>query len=152
MRASWEKNIRVSVRKETSIYKDFDVFMRDNENKAEIFQMIASTSKLSNSLSRAIIATIQHSVLYNKQEMLDELQPCNHEEAHYRLLLHVYDVFQKGFRKWSIITVDMDVVVVALYHFLHFSSMSCRSNLKRFIIDISFHNRFIFQYMKLFAL
>ena len=55
--------------------------------------------------------------------MLEELQSCNHEEADY----DAYDAFQNGFR---IITVDTDVVAIALYHiFFHFISMSCVSNL-----------------------
>ena len=67
--------------------------------------------------------------------MLEELQSCNHEEAD-------YDAFQNGFR---IITVDKDVVVIALYHFFHFISMSCVSNL----VLVNIEN--IFQYMKLLA-
>lgn len=45
------------------------------------------------------------------------MEPCNHEEADTRLLLHVLDASLKGFNKISIVTVDTDVVVIALFHF-----------------------------------
>ena len=65
--------------------------------------MIASRSTSSNSLNQTTIATNQENISCNKQEMLDELQPCNHEEADSRLLLHAYDVSRKRFRKLSIL-------------------------------------------------
>ena len=48
--------------------------------------------------------------------MLDERQSCNQEEVNYTSLLqtYAYDASQKGFRKLSIITVGLDVVVIAL--------------------------------------
>ena len=52
--------------------------MRDNENKMEPFEMITGGST-GGSLNQTIIAKNQENVLCNKQEMLDELQPCNHE-------------------------------------------------------------------------
>ena len=82
--------------------------------------------------------------------MLDELQPCNHEQASYRLLLQPYFSSQNGLRELSIITVDTDVIVNALYYFIfflfHFISMSCGSNYV--LINI----RGILQYIKLFTL
>ena len=99
--------------------------MRDNENKTEPFEMITSGSISSSSLNQTIIANNQENVLCNKQEMLDELQPCNHELADYRLLLHAYDASRKRFRTLSIIAIDIEVVVIALYHFfsLHFNEL-----------------------------
>lgn len=39
-----EKSIRVSLRKKTHIYREFNVFMRDNESKTETFEVTASGS------------------------------------------------------------------------------------------------------------
>ena len=46
---------------------------------------------------------------------------CNihHEEADTRLYLHAIDASNRGCKKITIITVDTDVVVIALHHFLH---------------------------------
>ena len=57
-----------------------------NENKTVLFQMMASGSTSSNSLNQTIIAVNQQNVLCNKQEILDELQSCNHKKADSRLL------------------------------------------------------------------
>ena len=70
---SGEKN-RVSVRKKTPIYREFNVFIRDNEKETGPFEMITSGSTSSNALNRTITATIQENVLFNKQEMLGELR------------------------------------------------------------------------------
>ena len=113
-----EKSIRVSLRKKTHIYREFNVFMRDNESETETFEVTASGSTWSNSLNQTITTNNQETVLCNKQKMLDEHQSCNHEEPDYRLLLHACDAaFQKAFRKLSITTVHTEVVVFALYHF-----------------------------------
>ena len=72
---------------------------------------------ITNSLNQSIIAINQQNVLCNKQEMLDELQSCNHKKADSKLLFHVYHPSQKRFRKLSIITVDTDVIGIGLYHF-----------------------------------
>ena len=114
------KSIRVSVRKKRSIYKDFNLTMRDNENKTDPFEMIASSFTLSSSLNQTNIAANQGNALRNEQELLDEIQPSNHEEADYRLLL----ALRKRFRQLSIITVDMEVVETALYFFsLYFNEL-----------------------------
>ena len=60
------KSIRVSVRKKRSIYKDFNLTMRDNENKTDPFEMIASSFTLSSSLNQTNIAANQGNALRNE--------------------------------------------------------------------------------------
>ena len=64
------------------------------------------------------IVTNLENVLSNNVNNLDELFPCNHEEADTRIFLHAKNASDNGIRKLSIVTVDTDVVAVALYHFL----------------------------------
>ena len=45
------------------------------------------------------------------------LQSCSHEEADTRMLLHVKDAMNCGFKSVMIRTVDTDVVVLAVAHF-----------------------------------
>ena len=75
--------------------------------------MIASGFTLSSSLNQTNIAANQGNALCKEQELLDEIQPSNHEEADYRLLL----ALRKRFRQLSIITVDTEVAVTALFFF-----------------------------------
>ena len=98
-RASRGKNVRISVRKKKLIHKEF---LRNNESKTEPFEMITNG---------------------NKQELLEELQPCNYGEADYWLLPHVYDTFQKRFRKLSIITVDTEINRTVPFFSLHVNEL-----------------------------
>ena len=47
----------------------------------------------------------------------DGLQPCSHEEADTRMLLHVKDAMNCGLKSVTIRTVGTDVVVLAVAHF-----------------------------------
>ena len=67
--------------------------------------------------STNIVATVLERVLTNFTMDTSGLEPCNHEEAETRLLLHVYRGSLQGMKKVSIVTVDTDVVIIALYHF-----------------------------------
>ena len=58
-RASQWKSSRVSIRKETPTYEEFDVFLTDSEKKRIAFQIIGSGLTASNSLNQAITATNQ---------------------------------------------------------------------------------------------
>ena len=48
------------------------------------------------------------------------LQPCNHEEADTRVLLHALDASKSEFKRLLIVTADTDVVALALCHFFNF--------------------------------
>ena len=67
-----------------------------------------------------IVATVEDKVISNTDMDKSNIEPCNHEEADTRLLLHVLDGAKSGIKKISIITVDTDVVVIALRHFSSF--------------------------------
>ena len=53
----------------------------------------------------------------NSLSDVSRIDPCNHEEADTRVLLHALDGSMNGYSKVSIVTVDTDVVVICLYHF-----------------------------------
>ena len=109
--------IRISVRKETPVHKKFQEFMRQDDNKTELFKMLANTVRDINSPA-IIVATNENGIVTNSSlSNFTNLQPCNQEEADTRLLLHTFDGASKGYKKVLIVTVDTDVVVIALYHF-----------------------------------
>ena len=115
--------MRISVRKETPICKDipickdFQKFMRNDTNKMELFKMIADVVIQIPETLPTIVATIGSKIVSNSSLEKLNIEPCNHEEADTRLLLHVLDGANSGIKKVSIITVDTDVVVIALRHF-----------------------------------
>ena len=108
--------IRVAVRQETPIGNKFLDFMRNDQNKTELFGMIAE-SVAAIQCNGTILATKGEHILSNSQIDDCNIAPCNHEEADSRLLLHAYDAAIHGHKKVMITTVDTDVVVIALYHF-----------------------------------
>jgi len=80
--------IRVSVRENTPVLKNFTSFMRNDLNKTELFVMLAhSITSISNP---TIVSTNLEKVETNDHDANNlDLAPCNHEEADTRLLLHV---------------------------------------------------------------
>ena len=64
-----------------------------------------------------IAIELENAVSNSFQADLCNIQTCNHEEADTRLFLHVIDASNRGCKKITIITVDTDVLVIALHHF-----------------------------------
>ena len=58
--------------------------------------------------------------------------PCSHEEADFRMCLHVNDTLEKGARKKFVQTVDTDVVVILTDIFLSCKCISRPSSLGQF--------------------
>ena len=110
-----ESSVRVSVMDTTPIVKDFKRFLRHNDNKTELFCMIADkVSECLNDVSATIICTKLSEVVINSAIDLVSLLPCNHEEADTRIFVHVNDAANVGRQYISIKTVDTDVVVIAV--------------------------------------
>ena len=117
------KSIRISVRKETPICRQFQDFMRHDANKTELFKMLpesmthldtGKTTIIATSLENAAANTVQ---MCNHINYLSTLQECSHEEVDSCVLLHVFYASNKGLQKVLIVTFDTDVVINALYHF-----------------------------------
>ncbi len=112
--------IRRRVLGTTRIPKNWQGFLRVDDNKTELFQFLSTCATGAPVQDgKAIYATQGVDVVCSSTSMdLSELAPCSHEEADTRLLLHVADAVKKGFKSVCIRTVDTDVVIVAIacYH------------------------------------
>ena len=77
-------------------------------------------SKL-NSGSKEVYTTHLNDVLtaHEYDDSINEIKPCNHEEADTRMFLHVAHAAKHGHQKVSIRTVDTDVVVLAVAQIQH---------------------------------
>ena len=91
--------------------------MRNDNNKSELFKLVSETAVSILKTVANIFATVEEKVISNTHMDKSNIEPCNHEEADTRLLLHVLDGAKSGIKKISIVTVDTDVVVIALRHF-----------------------------------
>jgi hypothetical protein len=89
-------------------------FLRVDDNKKELFQLLAKESVTIDLTEKEVYSTLDNQVQSNtRRENLEGLQPCNHEEADTRLFLHVIDV-ATSHQKIFIRTVDTDVFVLAV--------------------------------------
>ena len=74
---------------------NWNSFLRDNDNKTELFSFLADKI-VENCTSNAVFVTKKGDVLCNLQFNTDELMPCNHEEADTRIFLHVRQALATG--------------------------------------------------------
>ena len=93
-------------------------FLRDNDNKTHFFEFIAkSLSEKSYEAGKQLVTTIGDKVQCCPCKAKDTLQPCSHEEADTRVILHADDCARSGLHKVLIRTTDTDVLVLAIGHF-----------------------------------
>ena len=112
--------VRISVRKDTTIFKNFSKFMSDDVNKTELFQILADSMTSSEVFQGRLQITSTKASDIKCNISIDEsvLSPCNHEEADTRIFLHVLDCIRNRFNEIKVITAGTDVVVIALGYFL----------------------------------
>ena len=61
-----------------------------------------------------LLTTNEERVLSNPQSEVPELQPCNHEEADYRMMMHAIHALHGYYEKTMILALDTDVLVLAI--------------------------------------
>lgn len=109
--------VRRKVTPTTPIPRNWHEFLRNDENKKELFNML-SEKLVKREVDLEIIATNGNRVLSNAtQKKFHNLQPCTHEEADTRIFLHAKDASQAGLKSIVIRTVDLDVVVLSTANF-----------------------------------
>ena len=108
--------MRIAVRRETPLPKDFQSILRNNLNKTELFQLLADRFIVNPS----IVCTKLEQVKTKNEQYLNRIDNCNHEEADIRIILHTVDGSQT-YKNILIIIVDTDVVIIALCHFFSLS-------------------------------
>ena len=79
--------MRIAVRRETPLPKDFQSILRNNLNKTELFQLLADRFIVNPS----IVCTKLEQVKTKNEQYLNRIDNCNHEEADIRIILHTVD-------------------------------------------------------------
>ena len=100
--------------------KDWNIFLRINENKEEFYAFLSR--KLTNlSCDNKNVYTTLHQHVLTKDRYLSVqgLNPCNHEEADARMFLHAAHVARNGHNRLLMRTSDTDVFFLALALFEH---------------------------------
>ena len=110
--------VRLAIKTTTPVYKKFNEVMAVDENKTELFELIATELATMSTVSEnTIVLTHGERVLSNKEIEKGRLEPCRKEEADERMFLHAIELVRKGLKRITILTVDTDVVVIALNSF-----------------------------------
>ena len=89
-------------------------FLRDDDNKTELFQFLADTICQTQTTS-SILVTKEGCVICNdNQKSLEAVSPCLHEEADTPIFVHPRDAATEGSRALVIKANDPDIVVIAV--------------------------------------
>jgi len=93
-------------------------FLRVDENKTELFQFLAQQSLSLSEDGKEIYCTSGEQVLCAPPRIANTIiEPCTHEEADTRMVLHLYDAALSGHRSIMITASDTDVLVIILSNF-----------------------------------
>lgn len=97
-------------------------FLHNAENKTELFQFLGNYAISQHEADdKQILVTDGSHVLCNHPADLSVLEPCSHEEADTRMMLHVANAADAGSSRVMIKTVDTDVIVLAIACFRRMS-------------------------------
>ncbi len=107
------KGSRRRVESSNALPRNGQEFLRNDDNKAELFSFLSLQTVRLETESQ-IIATHHKDVLCTQPRNTTGLAPCTQEEADTRIFLHVSDATNHGYRKLMIRTVDSDVLVLAI--------------------------------------
>ena len=106
------KGIRRKVSGQTKLPGKWMDFLRDSENKKELFAFITSkVAEFTFQPGKAVYITSGEyvvSVGSGNPGMLE----CNHEEADTRIVVHIVHALQQGMKRIEVRTVDTDVIAI----------------------------------------
>ena len=106
--------VRHYVTTESKIPPKWQLFLRVDENKTQLFSLLARSFASRQIAGKLIIATVEENVVSSGDVPLSLQSACDHEEADTRMLLHAMDASQCGMRTVLLRTVDTDVVVLSI--------------------------------------
>lgn len=107
--------VRQRVVANASTPRNWQKFMRIDENKRELFSLLShQLVEKASALSGDVFATVGEGVLSSVLTDMTQLMPCTHEEADTRIMVHCKDAVLKGHTSITIRTVDSDVVSIAI--------------------------------------
>ena len=80
---------------------NWDAFLRSNANKDELFRYLSDCIQSCETGRKVIISREDEAIVSTQNDTSDVeyIQPCSHEEADTRILLHVAHCARQGLRK-----------------------------------------------------
>ena len=105
---------RGRVQPSSQIPRNWQQFLRSEENKQELFQFLAQCIVSLHEEKRVITTKGKDVLCSPERNNTENLAPCTYEEADTRMILHAADAVQQGYHKIVLRTVDTDVLVLAI--------------------------------------
>ena len=111
------RGIRVQVLPSILMPSNFKKFLLVADNKVRLFAFLAGQLAQLHMEGKLIITAIDNTAITSLQipYPADMITSCNHEEADSCLLLHATHCLATGHERIMVITVDLDVVVLAIF-------------------------------------
>ena len=107
------KGVRRRVAGGNKIPKNWQSFLRDENNKTELFHFLADKIAEMHTMNVDIV-TKEEQALSTQVINLDHLVPCSHEEADTRIFVHAKHAVMEGNQTLMVKANNTDVVVVAV--------------------------------------
>lgn len=102
----------VKVLPTTTIPPNWKTFLRNDKNKTALYEYLSQCVESYTFMAgKTVVSTHGDNVLKSNTETdfdVTDLQPCNHEEADYRMLLHAAHDFNTGCKRVLIQATDTD--------------------------------------------
>ena len=112
-RSNRGKGGRRRVTEKTKLPHNWKSFLRDNDNKTELFGFLADKI-VTLCPDNVVVVTKGDQALSNQPISLEGLSPCNHEEADSRIFTHALHAAKQQMKSVLIKACDTDILVVAV--------------------------------------
>lgn len=99
----------------TRLPHNWKSFLRVDRNKTELFRFLATVIESESTVrGKMLVTTKGQSVASSATLDASGLQPCSHEEADYRMMLHCFHAYRSGMKRIMVHATDTDVLVLAI--------------------------------------
>ena len=88
-------------------------FLRDNDNKTDLFNLLADKIEQMPS-PNMVIVTKEENALSNHTIRLEGMSPCSHDEADTRIIVHARHAAQEGCKSLLVKASDTDILDIAI--------------------------------------
>ena len=106
---------RYHIKPNTPIPRKWREFLRNSDNKTEMFRLVADyVSNLVIPEGKQIFCTKEDRVIAVPTAPVDGVSPCSHEEVDTRIVLHARDAAQAGHSSILMKASDIDIVVICV--------------------------------------
>ena len=107
------KGIRRRVSENSKTPTNWRGFLRDSNNKIELFNILADKIVITSTIN-IVIVTKGDDAMAPQPKSLSDITPCSHEEAGSRIFVHAKSIAVEGNKSLIIKENDTDVVVIAM--------------------------------------